>query len=121
MQDPEPYLRKLEIEVACVVFPDRKARIDTSLHRRIGHDLFYFSSAQAMKLFDRDPLKYVTRLSDPITAARFPVDRGARRAAFRNRNYYFAADSTKAKFLTDPQHWRERRGLSAVEAGETGR
>lgn len=120
MQDPEPYLRKLDIEVACAVFPDRKARIDTSLRRRIGHDLYYFSSAQAMKLFDRDPLKYVTHLSDPITAARFRVRRASISTTFRDRKYYFAADSTKTQFLTDPQRWRERRGLSAVEAGETG-
>jgi len=120
VQDPEPYLRNLGIEVPCPVFPDRKARIDTSLRRRIGHDLFYCSSAQAMKLFDRDPMKYVTHLSDPITNVRFHVDRSSRHTTYHKREYYFASDSTEAQFLANSDRWRERRGLSAVEAGETG-
>jgi YHS domain-containing protein len=118
VQDPEPYLRNLDIEVPCVVFPDRQARIDSSMRRRIGHDFFYFSSAQAMKLFDRDPMKYVKVLSDPITSARFSVKRTSLHAAYRGRTYYFMADSTKTRFLADPKHWKERRGQSAVEAGE---
>lgn len=120
MQDPEPYLRNLGIEVPCVVFSDRKARIDTSLRRRLGHDLFYFSTAQAMNLFDRNPLKYVRRLSDPVTSARFSVTRNSRNAEYRGRRYFFIADSTKVRFLAEPERWRERRGLSAMEAGETG-
>jgi YHS domain-containing protein len=72
-----------------------------------------------MKLFDRNPLKYVRSASDPITSTRFPVTRASRNAKFRERTYYFVADSTKAQFLADPLRWRERRGLTAVEAGET--
>jgi YHS domain-containing protein len=117
VQDPEPYLRNLEVQVPCIVFPQRMARIDTSLRRRIGHDLFYFSSAQAMKLFDRDPLKYVKRLSDPVTSARFAVKRTSRRSVYRDRAYYFSADSTKATFLADPEAWKDRRAASAGESG----
>jgi hypothetical protein len=47
------------------------------------------------------------------------VTRASRNAKFRERTYYFVADSTKAQFLADPLRWRERRGLTAVEAGET--
>lgn len=113
MQDPEPYLRSLGVQVSCIVYPKRTARIDTSLRRRIGHDLFYFSSAQAMKLFDRDPLKYVKRLSDPITNARFAVARRSRTTEFGGRAYYFAADSTIAQFLSAPDRWKDRRGTPA--------
>ncbi|HSQ59968.1 MAG TPA: hypothetical protein VLT84_06005 [Acidobacteriota bacterium] len=116
MQDPEPYLRNLGVQVPCIVDPKRLARIDTSLRRRIGHDLFYFSSAQAMKRFDRDPLKYVKRLSDPITARRFPVQRRSRTTEFSGRTYYFAVDSTIARFLSEPERWKERRA-AAMEGG----
>ncbi len=113
-------MRELGIDPPCVVFPERKARIDSSLRRWIGHDLFYFSSAQAMKIFDRDPLKYVRRLSDPVTSDRFRVRRNSLHAEYKERAYYFIADSTKAKFTANPSYWRDRRGLSGrEEAGET--
>ena len=71
-----------------------------------------------MKLFDRNPLKYVKRLSDPITNARFAVASRSRTTEFRGRPYYFAADSTVAQFLAAPERWKERRGTPARE-GDT--
>lgn len=114
MQDPEPYLRAQKIEVHCVVYPNKKARIDTSLRRKIGHDLFYFSTAQAARVFDRDPLKYVRVLSDPTTEGRFKVTRRSPHEVFRNRTYYFAADSTLARFDTDREKYRDRRAEPAM-------
>ena len=115
MQDPEPYLRAQSIEVPCVVYPNRKARIDTSLRRRIGHDLFYFSTAQAMRLFDRDPLKYVKSLSDPVSSDRFKVSRASVRESYRERTYYFAGEATRATFDTDREKYRDRRAAEAIE------
>ena len=115
MQDPEPYLRDQKIEVSCIVFPSRKARIDTSLRRRIGHDLFYFSTAQAMRLFDRDPLKYVKILSDPVTSDRFPATHASPHETYKDRTYYFASDANRVIFDTDREKYRDRRAAEIME------
>ena len=115
MQDPEPYLRAQKIEVRCVVYPQRKAKIDSSMRRRIGHDLFYFSNATAMRQFDRDPLRYVKILSDPVTNDRFAVTRTSPREEYRNRTYYFASVGEKATFDGDPDKFRERRAATVVD------
>jgi len=115
VQDPEPYLRAQKIEVPCVVYPKRKAKIDSSVRRRIGHDIFFFSSGQAMRLFDRDPLRYVMRLSDPVTSDRFRVTRSSPRVEHRSRVYYFASAGEQELFEADREKYRERRSASVVE------
>ena len=114
-QDPEPYLRNQKIEVACMVYTKRKARIDTSLRRRIGHDLFYFSTAQAMRVFDRDPLKYVKALSDPVTEDRFKVTHASPHETYRDRVYYFASDANRVIFDIDREKYRDRRADAMLE------
>lgn len=118
MQDPEPYLRALNIEVMCPVYPNKKARIDVTLRRRIGHDLFYFSTAQAARAFDRNPLKYAKALSDPVTSDRFKVTSRSPREEYKNRTYYFAADSTEARFDQDREKNRDRRSSLPTEGME---
>jgi YHS domain-containing protein len=114
-QDPEPYLRAQRIQVPCAVFPAKRARIDSSLRRVIGHDLFYFSSSTAMQLFDRDPLRYVKKLSDPITNDRFRVTRRSPREEYRNRTYYFASEGEKSLFDSDRAKYRDRRADTWLE------
>jgi YHS domain-containing protein len=118
VKDPEPYLRNQKIEVACVVYPSKKARIDSSIRRQLGHDLFYFSSAQAMKQFDRDPLKYVKVLSDPVSDERFKVTRSSLKEAYKNRTYYFADKGTLATFDGDREKYRDRRAAELIEGME---
>ena len=115
MQDPEPYLRALNLTVPCVVYPKRKARIDSSLRRVIGHDIFYFSTGQAMRQFDRDPLRYVKRLSDPVTNDRFRVTRSSPKEEYRKRVYYFASPGEQGVFDGDREKYRDRRSASIVE------
>ena len=115
MQDPEPYLRAQHLDVPCVVYPKRKAKIDSSMRRVIGHDIFYFSSGQAMRRFDRDPLRYVKRLSDPVTNDRFRVTRSSPRAEYRNRVYYFASAGEHVLFEADREKFRNRRSANVLE------
>lgn len=115
MQDPEPYLRGQNIGVPCIVYPNRKARIDSSLRRKIGHDLFYFSSVTAMRLFDRDPLRYVKALSDPVTNDRFRVTRSSPREEYKNRPYYFASSGEQGLFHGDPEKYKDRRSATMVD------
>jgi len=118
VQDPEPYLRALKIEVPCMVYPKRKARIDSSMRRMIGHDIFYFSSGQAMRQFDRDPLRYVKKLSDPVTNDRFRVTRSSPRVEYRNRVYFFASPGERGIFDGDREKYRDRKSATVVELGE---
>ncbi|HET9951640.1 MAG TPA: hypothetical protein VFS09_07600 [Candidatus Eisenbacteria bacterium] len=118
MQDPEPYLRNQKIEVACVVYPKKMARIDSSIRRRLGHDLFYFSTAQAMKQFDRDPLKYAKTLSDPVSNDRFKVTRSSPKEEYKNRTYYFESENTRATFDTDREKYRDRRTAPMLDEME---
>ncbi|MEK7315875.1 MAG: hypothetical protein AAB011_06825 [Candidatus Eisenbacteria bacterium] len=98
-----------------MVYPKKKARIDSSLRRVIGHDIFYFSSGQAMKQFDRDPLRYVKRLSDPVTNDRFRVTRSSPKVEYRKRAYYFASIGEQATFDGDREKFRDRRSASMLE------
>ena len=113
--DPEPYLRAQHIEVPCAVFPQRKARIDSSMRRRIGHDLFYFSNALAMREFNRDPLRFVKVLSDPVTNDRFRVTRTSPKSEYKNRTYYFASAGEKGVFDANPEKYRDRRSVALVD------
>lgn len=98
-----------------MVYPNRKARIDSSLRRKIGHDLFYFSNATAMRLFDRDPLRYVKALSDPVTNDRFRVTRSSPREEYKSRVYYFASSGEKGVFGGDREKYKDRRSATMVE------
>ena len=118
MQDPEPYLRSQKIEVPCVVYPKKMARIDSSIRRRIGHDLFYFSTAQAMSQFDRDPLKYVKFLSDPVSRDRFKPTRSSPKEEYKDRMYYFENAGTQATFDGDREKFRDRRTEPTLEESE---
>jgi YHS domain-containing protein len=115
VQDPEPYLRAQNIKVQCVVYPKRRARIDSSMRRVIGHDIFYFSTAQAMRLFDRDPLRYVKVLSDPVTNDRFLVTRASSHVSYKGRVYYFASAGERGLFEADREKYRDRRAAIIVE------
>lgn len=98
-----------------MVYPKRKARIDSSMRRVIGHDIFYFSSAQAMRQFDRDPLRYVKRLSDPVTSDRFQVTSASPRADYKNRVYYFASTGERELFEAEREKYRNRRAAAVLE------
>lgn len=112
MQDPEPYLRALEVEVNCPVNPKRKAIIDSSLRYRINHDLYFFSSRAAMARFKRDPLAYVHIMTDPVTMRRFRTTADSPRFEYGRRSYFFEADSTRVAFQAAPDRFAQRRSDS---------
>lgn len=85
------------------------------MRRQIGHDIFYFSNATARRLFDRDPLRYVKTLSDPVTNDRFRVTRSSPHEEYRNRAYYFASAGEQTIFDTDREKYRDRRAATMGE------
>ena len=98
MQGPEPFLEAQHIRVASIVNPARSAVVDSTMRLFVGHDLFYFSNRTERAAFQRDPLKFCRRLSDPVTLVRFQPKRGSPHFVYHGRPYYFRSDSTFAAF-----------------------
>lgn len=107
-QNPERYLREMKLSLRCPVHPARRAIFDSSLRVKLNHDIFFFSSQSAMKQFRKDPLRYVSMLTDPVTRVRFHPTTSSPRVTFRGRDYYFAADSTLVRFQATPEKFYER-------------
>jgi YHS domain-containing protein len=107
--DPEKYLRDLHASFPCPVHPRRRAIFDSSLRARVNQDIFFFSSVQAKSRFLKDPLRYTKTLTDPVSFQRFHPKKASPHVVFRGRDYYFAADSTLARFQAEPEKWFERK------------
>ena len=107
--DPEKYLLALHASFPCPVRPTRRAILDSSLRARINQDIFFFSSVAAKNRFQKDPLRYAKTLTDPVSFLRFHPTKSSPHVVFRSRDYYFAADSTLARFQAEPEKWFERK------------
>jgi YHS domain-containing protein len=107
-RDPERYLLGLKASLRCPVRPARRAIFDSSLRATLNQDIFFFSSLAAKKQFQKNPLRYCGTLTDPVTRARFRPTKESPHVTFRGREYYFADDSTLARFQAEPQRFFER-------------
>jgi YHS domain-containing protein len=94
-----------------VVDPRRSAVIDSTLRVFVGHDLFYFSDAAARARFLKDPLRWCSRLTDPVTQRRFHPTRTSPHLAWHGRPYWFASDSTLMVFRAMPDSFALRKGM----------
>lgn len=106
--DPERYLRQMKVSLRCPVNHARRAILDSSLRTKINQDIFFFSSASALKRFQEDPLRYCDKLTDPVTRIRFRPSSASPHVTFRGRMYFFAADSTLVRFQAQPERFYER-------------
>jgi YHS domain-containing protein len=107
--DPEKYLLGMHASFPCPVRPTRRAIFDSSLRARVNQDIFFFSSVSAKNRFQKDPLRYAKALTDPVSFSRFHPTKSSPHVVFRGRDYYFAADSTLARFQAEPEKWFERK------------
>ena len=111
MQSPEKYIGQLHLTVPDLVEPGKPARIDSSQRVWIGHDIFYFASADDKAAFTSNPLRYAKRLSDPVTLKRFAPGPYSPKTAYNGRNYYFADSKTFARFKAHPDSFAVRKGM----------
>ena len=109
VQDPERYLKALQITPPSVFQKGRKPILDSSLRYRIGFEIFYFSSRAEMDRFKKDPLPYCGDLTDPVTMVRFRPTAASPHIDYANRAYYFASDSSLTLFLAKPEQHKDRR------------
>lgn len=108
MKGPEPLLNGLELSFRDPVRPHRTAKLDPSYRAWIGQDAFYFASHDTREHFLHDPLRYCSALTDPVTEHRFHPTRRSPQLVYGGRRYYFAADSTLARFRTRPAFYAMR-------------
>ena len=111
MKGPERYLIAQEIEVRDPVHPRRRAAVDSTRRVFIGHDLFYFADAGSQARFERDPLRWCKRLTDPVTLKRFQPTRSSPHVTHMGRRYWFASDSTRLAFQARPDSFALRKGM----------
>ena len=111
MQDPAPYLAERGVGIPCAVRPEQQAALDDpDLRLRVNHENFFFSSTEAKVAFLADPLRYVDRLTDPITRSRFQPLAGGPQLVHEGRTWYFASEATRAVFLAEPGRYVEPDG-----------
>lgn len=103
MQDPEIYLAQLGVRLACPVDTARDAALDSRLRVWVGHEVFFFSTADARARFEADPNRYYTVLTDPVTGRRFRPDHASPREVHDGRLYVFADSASRAEFTRAPR------------------
>lgn len=102
MKDPEPFLREMNYSAPCAVRDDAPAKIDPSTRLQINHDLVFVSRPEYVEKIRKSPLKYCSRLTDPVTRDIFRPTKKSPRRDFEGRIYIFSSDSTRAVFSSDP-------------------
>jgi len=111
VQGPERYLNEQGIEVRDAVDPRRTAVVDSTRRLFLGHDLFYFADSISQARFESDPLRWIRRLTDPVTLQRFRPTRHSPQFAYMGRRYWFANDATRARFGAAPDSFALRKGM----------
>jgi YHS domain-containing protein len=125
VKDPEPFLLEMEFEAPCAVRPDAKAVFSPETRVQINHDLFYVSRKDYARKIAKDPLKYASRLTDPVTRETFHPTKKSPRAEFAGKRYYFASDSTRTVFEAMPAMYEfppesmRRAGADSSKAGDS--
>ena len=110
MEDPTPYLAERKVQVPCAVRPEYAAALDPLLRVRINHENYLFSTAAAMEAFTADPLRYVDRLTDPVTRVRFQPANGGPSVEHAGRSWYFATEESRRTFLANPARYEQPDG-----------
>jgi YHS domain-containing protein len=110
VKDPDHYLTYREVEVPCAVHPTRKAQLIPAMRVQLNYEIFYFSGAEALQQFKKNPTRYCGYLTDPVSAVRFRPTAKSPRLDFGGRPYYFQSDSTQRSFRNEPEKYAERSG-----------
>lgn len=111
MKGPEPFLKAQAIDVRDAIDPSRPAVLDSTRRVFIGHDLFFFADAASRVTFEKNPLRWTKRLTDPVTLKRFRPTARSARFTHRGRRYWFASDSTRMVFRAMPDSFAVRKGM----------
>ena len=89
------------------MFLQMNAVLHVDFRTRIGHEIYFFSSREAMRTFLADPIRYAGKLTDPVSRVRFTLDETSPRLDFNDRPYFFASQQTQEIFLADPERYAD--------------
>lgn len=106
---PWRYLNEEKISVNCPVNKVKPAVIDKEHMSWVNWELYFFSDTDAKARFDKDPLRYCGKLTDPVTGKRFQPRFWSPKIEERGRLYYFSSNKTKNQYLENPRAYTFRR------------
>ena len=93
------------------VDPQALGSLADSLHFRVNGEVYRFASERTMRRFMRAPELWCGLLRDPVTGGRFWPSAGSPQAYWVGGPYFFASDSTRARFIADPKRYEVVRQL----------
>ena len=102
MQGPELWLKALEIEVPCVVDPDRMAQLDVEHRVFVNYEAYYLADADALATFRKGPWRYTGPVTDPVSRERFTPNGESPRRNHGGRLFYFATAGNARTFAATP-------------------
>jgi YHS domain-containing protein len=106
---PWRYLNEEKLSVNCPVNKYKPAVIDKEHLSWVNWELYFFSDLDAKARFDKDPLRYCGKLTDPVTGKRFQPRFWSPKIEERDRMYYFSSNDSKKKYLENPRAYSFRR------------
>jgi YHS domain-containing protein len=116
VQGPEIYLNQMGITLSCAVHADQSSLLDAQHRARVNYEVFYFSSDQALADFVSDPVRYVGRVTDPVTRHRFEPTASSPTRSYDGRLFYFETAENRTTFDGDPgMYGKPRTGMQTKE------
>jgi YHS domain-containing protein len=93
------------------IHPERPAVLDSTKRAWVGLDVFFFADRASLTRFRAAPLRYVRKLSDPVTQERFRPKTTSPKTVFKGRPYYFASRASLRTFAAYPDSFSKRHGM----------
>jgi YHS domain-containing protein len=118
VQDPAWYLNELGVKLDCAVVKGAPARISDALSARVNHEIYFFATPSAKRKFTADPIRWCGLVTDPVSEERFRPAKSSPRVDHAGRPYFFASDSTRAAFASDPAAFTDASGKMIAMSAE---
>lgn len=87
------------------VDPRSLGSLDPALRAKVNGEIYRFARPATRDRFVRDPLRWCGILRDPVSGVRFFPDRWSPRVEHADGPYFFASDSTAARFEAQPERY----------------
>lgn len=103
VKDPQVFLNELGVSLAGAVNEDKAAVLDEAHRRYINWEVYFFSSEEAARTFDADPLRYCGLVTDPVSKHRFHPGEESPKTVYGGRAYYFESAGNLDAFNAMPE------------------
>jgi len=93
------------------VDPTQVGSLKDELHFRVNGEVYRFATPATMRRFMQAPQLWCGLLRDPVTGERFWPSTHSPEAYWVGGPYFFASDSSKARFVEDPKKYEVVRAI----------